>query len=94
MATRNQKHFDNIFEKLDLSSTLDFRDQRGENYLVGVCSAITPYIVLFMTKINTKVVKVLGTPVSGQWGSLWTLTQKTHFPKKFFDETRYISRLL
>ena len=39
-------------------------------------------------------VKVLCTPVGGQGGSLWTLTQKTHFLKVFFDQTRYTSRLL
>ena len=37
---------------------------------------------------------VKGTPDSGQGGSLWTLTQKMHFLKEFFDQTRYISRLL
>ena len=37
-------------------------------------------------KFNTYVVKVLGTPVSGQGGSLWTLTQKTHFPKEFLTK--------
>ena len=26
--------------------------------------------------------------------NLWTLTQKTHFPKEFFDQTRYLSKLL
>ena len=45
-------------------------------------------IVLFFT--NTYFVKVLGTPISGQGGSLWTLTQKAYFPKEFFDQTRYI----
>ena len=40
----------------------------------------------------TSVVKVLGTPVGGQGGSLWTLTQKMYFPKEFFDQTRYILR--
>ena len=45
-------------------------------------------------KLNTWVVKVLTTPVGGQGGSLKTQTQKTHFPKEFFDQTWYISRLL
>ena len=31
-------------------------------------------------------VKVFGTPVGGQGGSLWTLTQKTHFPKEFLTK--------
>ena len=41
-------------------------------------------------------VKVLGTPVSGQGESLGTLTQKTHFLKEFFYQTQYthVSRLL
>ena len=42
------------------------------------------YIHFVLTPL---VVKVLGIPVGGQWGSLWTLTQKTHFPKEFFDQT-------
>ena len=50
--------------------------------------------ILSRINFNTWVVKVLGTPVGDQGGSLWTLTQKTHFPKEFFDQTRYLSRLL
>ena len=53
-----------------------------------------PKWTAILVSINTLVVKVLGTPVGGQGGSLWTLTQKMHFPKEFFDQTRYIKTTL
>ena len=39
-------------------------------------------------------VKAFGTPVSGQGGSLWTLTQKSTFPNEFGGEVRATDKVI
>ena len=39
-------------------------------------------------------VKAFWTPVSGQGGSLWTLTQKSTFPNKFGGEMRATNKVI
>ena len=47
-----------------------------------------------MSILNTKVVKAFCTPVSGQGGSLWTLTQKSTFPNEFGGEMRATDKVI
>ena len=44
--------------------------------------------------LNTLVVKAFCTPVSGQGGSLWTLTQKSTFPNEFGSEIRTTDKVI
>ena len=46
------------------------------------------------TQYNTEVIKVLGTPVSGQGGSLGTLTQKSTFPNEFCTEMHATDKVI
>ena len=47
------------------------------------------YFIYFL-----KVVKAFCTPVSGQGGSLWTLTQKSTFPNEFGGEMRATDKVI
>ena len=58
------------------------------------CSKKTSYLQKDQHTLNTYVVKAFCTPVGGQGGSLWTLTQKSTFPNEFGCEMRATDRVI